>query len=330
MGFVKRKYSKTQVAKAGDRIAKGIATEHDWEILSNWRGIHTYVLNSFQSNIRRLIDRDVHQFAQRLKRKNTIINKLSTGRAKDLSTMHDIAGCRIICNTLHDLTLAQARIHGSRAQHQRLDKDKYDYIAAPKKTGYRGVHDVFAYKVTGSSGEHYNSLKVEIQYRTKVQHAWATALEISDLIDNTRVKFDQGENPKKERFFMLASEYLARVHEGMTSCLPEISDQEILEEMQDIEGDLHIVRKLSHAQKKTLVPKSRNIVLHFADGTLDVKGFRSSNLALQALAALEKAYPDDDIVYVRADDPTEIQSAFRNYFKNSKEFLKLMPKLSSG
>lgn len=163
-----------------------------------------------------------------------------------------------------------------------------------------------------------------------MQHAWATALEISDLIDNTRVKFDQGENPKKERFFMLASEYLARVHEGMTSCLPEISDQEILEEMQDIEGDLHIVRKLSHAQKKTLVPKSRNIVLHFADGTLDVKGFRSSNLALQALAALEKAYPDDDIVYVRADDPTEIQSAFRNYFKNSKEFLKLMPKLSSG
>ena len=329
MGFVKRNCPKTQVAKAGQRIAKGAATENDWEILANWRGVHTYVLNSFQSNIRRLIDRDVHQFAQRLKRKNTIVNKLCTGRAKDLATMHDIAGCRIICNSIHDLQVAQKRIHGSRAQHQRLDKDKYDYISSPKKTGYRGIHDVFAYKVSGSSGEHYNGLKVEIQYRTKVQHAWATALEISDLIDNTRVKFDQGESPRKERFFMLASEFLARQYEGMKGCLPELTDQEILIEMEGIEAELHIMRKLNHAQKKTPVPKSRNIVLHFAGDQLIVKGYRSTNLALQALSYLEREFPQDDIVYVRADDPTELQSAFRNYFTNSKEFLKLMPKLHS-
>lgn len=327
MGFVRKEYSKSRVAKAGERIAKETATDEDWNVLSNWRGVHTYVLNTFQGNIRRNIDERQHQFAQRLKRKNTIVNKLITGRASDLSTMHDLAGCRIICNSLHDLYVARSRIHGSRAKHVYKSDGKYDYLGSPKSTGYRGIHDVFEYKVEGSSGEEYNGLKVEIQYRTKVQHAWATALEISDVLDQTRVKFEAGVNPEKERFFVLASEFLARKHEDAYGFLPNLSFDEIVDEINDIESRLHILHKLKHAAKKTPVPNSRNIVLHFNGDKLIATGFNSIQKALHETAVLEMLYPEHDVVYVRADDPTEIKSAFRNYFTNSAEFLRLMPSI---
>lgn len=327
MGFVRKEYSKNRVSKAGERIAGDTATNEDWDVLANWRGVHTYVLNTFQGNIRRHIEEKRHQFAQRLKRKNTIVNKLRTGRAKDLASMHDLAGCRIICSTLHDLYIARSRIHGSRAKHIYKSEGKYDYLANPKHTGYRGIHDVFEYKVENSSGEEYNGLKVEIQYRTKVQHAWATALEISDVLDQTRVKFELGANPEKERFFVLASEFLARKHEDRHGCLPELSIDEIVAEIIDIESRLHILHKLNHAAKRTQVPQSRNIILHFTGDKLIATGYNSIQKAMNETATLELMYPEHDIVYVRAEDPTEIRSAFRNYFTNSAEFLRLMPSI---
>lgn len=325
MGFVRREFSKSQVEKAGDRIAKGTEREADWDVLANWRGAHTYVLNTFRGNIRRLVDKSTHEFAQRLKRKNTIVNKLKTKRGGDLASMHDIAGCRIICKTLLDLEVARDRVHSSTAKHIYLSEGKYDYLEQPKNTGYRGRHDVYSYLVNGTSGAHYNGLKVEIQYRTEIQHAWATALEISDVIENTRVKFDAGINPDKERFFILASEYLARTYENMHGFLPSLPQNEIIDELSEIESRLHILRKLRQAKNKTEVPKSRNIVLHFTSDKLIAKGFRSNRLALDHLAKMESDFPEHDVVYVRADDPVEVQSAFRNYFRNSREFLRLMP-----
>lgn len=327
MGFERIRYSKSRVSKAGDNIANGNASDQDWEVLANWRSVHTYVLNTFQANIRRLIDGKVHVFAQRLKRKNTIINKLATGRAVDLASMHDIAGCRIICDTLHDLNIARNRIHNSKARHIYLSDGKYDYLSNPKGSGYRGRHDVFSHKVSGLSGSQYNGLKVEIQYRTKIQHAWATALEISDIIDNTSVKFSSGINPDKERFFCLASEYLARKYEQMTGCLPGLTDQDILYEMVDIENRIHMLARLRKARSSTKVPNSRNIILHFTESKLIASGFRTSNLAIEKLNQLEQDHPGHDIVYVRANQPRAIQNAFTNYFKNSQEFLRLMPKL---
>ncbi len=326
MGFVRREYSKSRVEKAGDRIAKGTEIDSDWDVLANWRGVHTYILNTFRGNIRRLVDRGTYEFAQRLKRKNTIVNKLRTKRGGSLASMHDIAGCRIICKNLKDLEIARDRVHSTTAKHVYLSEGKYDYLKNPKSSGYRGRHDVFSYQVNSTSGADYNGLKVEIQYRTEIQHAWATALEISDLIDNSRVKFDVGSNPDKERFFVLASEYLAREHEGEHGFLPTLPRHEIVDELFDIESRLHILTKLRQAHKKIDLPKSRNILLHFTGEKLIAKGFRSSGLALGHLAKMEAEWPEHDIVYVRADNPRELQSAFRNYFRNSIEFIRLMPR----
>lgn len=321
-------HSKTRVMNAGKRIAKKIDTTEDWDVFENWRNSHSYILNTFRATLNRNIKKGEKKrilVAQRLKRLNTIVDKLRTGRAKDLATMQDLAGCRIIFKTLKELEAYRNRIHKSQFKHERIDGERYNYIANPKSTGYRGIHDVFRYNVASESGKKFNGLLIEIQYRTEVQHAWATAVEISDLINKTRVKFDSGADPKRERLFVLASEYLARTHEDSKGALAEITDEELIEELRQLEGETHIIHSLRTAHKQRVtVPKRKNIVLHFSSDKLRASGFRSTTQAMLNRAELEKQFPQDDVVYVRGSSSNHISSAFRNYFRDAKNFIKLI------
>ena len=55
--------------------------------------------------------------------------------------------------------------------------EKYDYIAHPKSDGYRGVHYVYKYRSGSTPKAEFNSLRIEVQLRSRLQHAWATAVE---------------------------------------------------------------------------------------------------------------------------------------------------------
>ncbi|VVE84995.1 GTP pyrophosphokinase YwaC [Pandoraea sputorum] len=323
--FSPPQYSPKRVKAAGKAVACGQANQDDWSVFGNWRNSHAYVLNTFQNNLRRYIgDRDI-TFAQRLKRKSTIVNKLQTGRALDLSTMHDLAGCRLIFDSIRELTEFRFRVHGSRSQHKYASENRYDYLNAPKPTGYRGMHDVFRYSVDSKEGKLYNGLRVEIQYRTKVQHAWATAVEISDLIDRARVKFDQGVDTKRERLFVLVSEFLARRYEDSKSAAPDLTDVELEIQLAELEDELRVLHRLAVLDiEKTEIPRSTNIVLHFGNDHLKAEGYRSTGVALAQRDILEVLHPEDDVVYVKASKPGEIATAFRNYFKDTREFVGLL------
>ena len=60
------------------------------------------------------------------------------------------------------------------------------------------------------------------------------------------------------------------------------------------------------------------------EGELTVKSYRDATDALRELFELEKRMPDNDIVLVRADSSEEVRTAFRNYFNDAREFVKLM------
>ncbi len=94
------------------------------------------------------------EFAQRLKRRNTVIDKLlrkdKDGNAliSDVSAMHDFAGCRMIFDDLAQMEEFRRYMHSSAVMKNvehilRHDPDKYDYIKHPNFTGYRGIHDVY-------------------------------------------------------------------------------------------------------------------------------------------------------------------------------------------
>ncbi|WP_454004996.1 RelA/SpoT domain-containing protein [Alcaligenes sp. Marseille-Q7550] len=319
-----QRFTKGEVRRAGQALANG-GTELDREIVNNWRNSHAYILNTFQATLRLYMKRQSPMeivFAQRLKRLNTIVDKLKSGRARDLSSMHDLAGCRLIFSSIEDIAQFREAFHGTKARHIRDDKGRYDYIANPKSTGYRGVHEVYKYVAQTEGGRRYDDLKIEIQYRTKTQHSWATAVEISDLLDGARIKFDQNANPMRERLFVLASEYLARTKESMYGACPELTDEQLCREMSELEGQLGVINTLDMARRSsTEIPQRKHVILHFHNGELSASGYGTASRAMAYRDEIEGSYPDDDVVYVTAQSPSAIADAFKNYFRDAVDFV---------
>lgn len=326
MGWPAPSDTKNSIRRAGERIRKGTAQPNDLDILNRWRAAHGYIINTFQATLRTRTRDTPIPVAQRLKRASTIVDKLKQGRALDLYSMHDIAGVRLVFPNIESLRDFRAKSHQSRAKHEMVNEpSKYDYIAGPKKSGYRGVHDVYRYIAGTESGAKWNGLLIEIQYRTLVQHAWATAVELADVLTANRVKFNQG-TPENERFFQLCSELLARKHESSTSSLPDLSHSDLVGEWRQIEAKAHIFQQLKSIAQQESAANLEGFVLLIvqSNGDLVVEPQKSYRTAIANLLEFEAAHPDWDIVLASGDRDESLRSAFRNYFRNATEFISLI------
>ncbi len=240
--------------------------------------------------------------------------------------MDDVAGCRLIFRSIEELYEFRESFHKARFNHKRKNEsDKYDYIKRPKQTGYRGIHDVYSYDVRSKNGDQYRGLLLEIQYRTLVQHAWATAVEVIGFITESQPKFQQGDK-RYENCMALASEILSRAHENRTGPFPDYNNRELLQKFEDVDKEIHIIRTLTGLNSsETVYTDSRNSILIFKDdGSLEVKSFKEAPDALRELFRLERDFPTLDVVLVKADTNEEIRMAFKNYFSDAKDFIKLL------
>jgi putative GTP pyrophosphokinase len=318
--------SKSRVNRAGDRIRSADATDEDLEVIEQWRAAHRAVLNTFQGILRNRTRGSGVTVAQRHKRKRTIFDKLRRFPRMQLSRMDDVAGCRLIFRGIKELYDFRSRFLNARFNHTRRNElDKYDYIKEPKDTGYRGVHDVYEYDVQSDIGKPLAGLYVEIQYRTLVQHAWATAVELIGFVTESQPKFQAGDK-RYEQAMALASEILARAYEKSKGPFPQLTDREVIRQFVELDAQLGLLRTLrglNAADKQ--VTENRNAILMFTpDAELSVKTFRDAPEALAALFELEKAHPDYDIVLVRADTSDEVRVAFRNYFSDARVFIRMI------
>lgn len=318
--------SKSRVNRAGDNVRAGAATDDDATVIETWRAAHRGVLNTFQAILRNRTRGSDITVAQRHKRKRTIFDKLRRLPRMQLSRMDDVAGCRLIFRTIKDLYAFRAQFHKARFDHiRRNDLDKYDYIKHPKDTGYRGIHDVYEYDVRSDVGKPLAGLYVEIQYRTLVQHAWATAVELIGFVTESQPKFKQGDK-RYETAMSFAGEILARAFEKSKGPYPLFDDREVVRRFVDIDHEIELLRTLRglNAADKA-VTENRNAILIFSSaGDLEVQTFRDATDALQALFDLERKYPDRDIVLVRADTSDEVRLAFKNYFSDARDFIRLV------
>ena len=179
--------SKSKVNRAGERVREGTATDSDLSVIDEWRAAHRNVLNTFQAILRTRTRQLPVTVAQRHKRRNTILEKLARFPKMQLSRMDDVAGCRLIFDSIDELYSFRHSVLAARFRHEiRNDIEKYDYIKCPKPTGYRGVHDVYSYDVNSANGKDFKGLLVEIQYRTLVQHTWATAVEVIGYVTESQ------------------------------------------------------------------------------------------------------------------------------------------------
>ena len=252
--------------------------------------------------------------------------------------MHDFAGCRMIFTDIQQLDAFRSYIHSSQTmrnvEHKlRHDPDKYNYIENPKSTGYRGIHDVYKHFPRGSvrsqEKKPWDGLLVELQYRTRAQHAWATAVEISDLLDGERTKFEL-ETSKRGRFFAIASEIIARKHEFLCKSFPSTSTQDLLAELQSLENEMGILRRLEllkqFEDEESLQKHNVLNIYRREDGSLalEVIPFKTAAPAIEKASELEASNSSINAVYVRSDNPKQLRSAYRNYFNDPIDFVKII------
>lgn len=324
--------SKSLVNKAGNNVRDGNHTIDDLNIIDEWRAAHKFVLNTFQASLRNRTRGKGIVVAQRHKRRNTIFNKLKRQPKMELSRMDDIAGCRLIFETIDDLYEFRKEFHKAKFKHKRKNEiDKYNYIKLPKETGYRGIHDIYSYDVNSKNGDLYKGLLVEIQYRTLVQHAWATAVEVIGFITENQPKFQQGDK-RYEKCMALASEILARFYEGNKGPYPDIGDKELVSLFRELDEELHLIRNFTGLNSsESATTSNRNTILIFKnDGELEALSYKDANDALKALFKFEKENPLLDVVLVKADTSEEIRMAFRNYFSDAKDFVRLLTDAIDG
>lgn len=332
-------YCKSAYHLAAKRIRRahreGINLQpEDEEKVENWRASHRHVLNAWQVTLKKRIDKSGKEivFGQRLKRRETIYDKLLREPTMSLPKMHDIAGCRLIFKDYDSMVRFINDLHSSRKiKHVLTNEDDYINDKHPSNSGYRGIHDEYQYQSRKAKdrSDRWDGLYLEIQFRTIFQHAWATAVEVVDMLTGYGIKFNAGPEEQKE-FFRLASEIIARVYENQHSCYPDLTDQELLQKFLVIEKKVKLLERLKklRALKETTRFK-KNVILRFSltDNkvpNLQTEVFDSFSSANARYFELEKEFPLDNIVLVRTNDNfigKSIRNAFRNYFSDANDFV---------
>ncbi|WP_242512651.1 RelA/SpoT domain-containing protein, partial [Enterobacter hormaechei] len=222
-GKIVLEHSKNQVKKAGECIRKGNGDiEKAIEIIQQYRAAHLYPLMI----IKNLVWKHAQKInknaiiARRLKRLPTIIDKLRrktldgvTPNSIAVTRMSDIGGCRVIVENRLQLLLLDSSLDKSRTTHKSKVKD---YIKSPKSTGYRGIHRIYTC-YDKDEAHQWKGFDIEVQLRTKLQHLWATTIEVVDLCEGRTLKTNPFEsNPSWVNFFRLMSEFIAEEEEFIT------------------------------------------------------------------------------------------------------------------
>jgi len=330
------KYSKKQIDRAGQTIANKDSNPEDikqaLEILNNWRSSHAYPLQVIANNLRRNNPNAI--VVQRLKRLDSITGKLERFPEMSLYRMQDLGGCRVIVDSIEQIYESLNQYKNSRIRH--ILKRENDYIQNPKNSGYRSYHMV--YQFHSDDKDTYNkNILIEIQFRTKLQHIWATALETMGIYTKTALKASMGDK-NVLRFFVLVSSVFAKM-ENTPICpaMPNDYDK-LIYEIKEIDNRLNIVSKfsaLSVAIKYTNEKYNRGkgyylLRLDFNKKMLNVNAFSTNQieLATKTYNQIESINnPQIDSVLVSATSFDTLKAAYPNYFTDISEFVKIMHRI---
>ena len=242
------KYSRSSINRVGEILANSDFFDDQFQSavdsLSDWRALHLHPMKTFQTTLRKYVNEIDSKgiVAQRLKRALTIIDKLRNRQTSmSLGRMQDIGGLRAIVNNVSSVRKIEKKFLRSRAKH--ILKRKYDYIAEPKESGYRGIHLVYEYQ--NRKKPECDGLLIEIQLRTRLQHLWATAVETVGFFYQESLKSSQG-NEHRLEFFRLVSALFSLKEKQPTSLAYRHSTQETLvEQLRQFEKEHGVLQQLN-------------------------------------------------------------------------------------
>lgn len=342
MAFAKPEFTKGEINRAGEILSGRRAADQEdtawaWTVLANYRACHAYPINTFQALLRlklKTIDPDAI-VAQRLKRAPSVLLKLKRFQDMDLARMQDIGGLRAVVPSLAKVHRLERAYRTASFKHKLMSSK--DYIAQPKSDGYRGIHLIYRY--SNPRAPEYEGLSLELQLRTRLQHAWATAVETMGTFLGQALKSGQGERTWRE-FFSVASAAIAVIEK----CPPvpgyeQLTPREIFERVASEEHKLHVLDKLSGfaiAADRILKQSGKGayhlVVLDSSARTVSIRPFSLARLdeATTAYAEIEaraSAGEAVEAVLVSAGPVDALRKAYPNYFLDTQAFVAQIQKV---
>jgi len=241
-----------------------------------------------------------------------------------LTTVQDIGGCRAVMTD----------IRGVRKLANRTGNVVKDYITTPKSDGYRSIHLVETYQPSTDRHEAHAGRRIEIQIRTRLQHAWATAVETVDSTLQQNIKGGHGERDWR-RFFVLASGLIALQEDTPVPSDCPSDRTSLIQELRSTAQKLDVVAQLHGLSSTLQYLTNRNPLKgsHAYVMVLDMEKRRTSitrfgrtdpsEVAAQYLK-MEKEYfgdPRFQVVQVRVSKIRELKRAYPNYYLDTQAFL---------
>jgi putative GTP pyrophosphokinase len=344
MAFPKPQNSRGRVNRAGEILrayaqsveAVSIEEEEEaswaYDVLSNWRACHNYPINTFQATLRgrlKTIDKSA-AVAQRLKRFPSIVAKLQRFEGMQLARMQDIGGLRAILGTIKKVRQLEQVYRDRKFQHTLVSSK--DYIAEPKGDGYRSIHLIYRYR--NSKVPDYDGLLLELQLRTRLQHAWGTAVETMGTYLGQALKSGQGED-RWRSFFEVAGSAIAHLEDSQP--IPgydALSRMETFKLVAEREAELKVLEKLrgfSVATEKIVTESGQGsfhlVILNSADKSVSIRPYSLNRLeqANADYAVVEKQVQSGEpveAVLVSAGSVEALKKAYPNYFLDTHEFIR--------
>ena len=277
--WVQRRFSKGQIDRAGDLLAPWWVSDEDistgteqrraevgnaWLIAKNWRASHGLPLLAFRMGLTSRTKRVTPDglIAQRLKRVASMLYKLAREPQMKLSQMQDLGGCRAIVpdvaavDRIFDLYRGPQDLFASEGSSKH-----YDYIREPKPDGYRGVHVVGRYRAKAKGNEPWNGHRIEIQLRTRLQHAFSTAVETVTTFTRHPLKFGGGPEDWR-RFFALTGSAFALLEGTRFVDGTPTNPNDLTRELREVTKALKVRQRLAGwgASRPTVAEKQRRTI----------------------------------------------------------------------
>jgi ppGpp synthetase/RelA/SpoT-type nucleotidyltranferase len=336
-------FTRGEVNKAGKFFRDGLSARSEvlWaaEVLGKWRAMHNYPINTFQATMRKRLQ-SIDRYAlvaQRLKRIPSIIDKLRRFPDMELARMQDIGGLRAVVGTMRQLEALHWNYKEVLLQHELVSER--DYISKPKASGYRSIHLVYRYKNPAVSN--YDGLLIELQFRTRQQHAWATAVETMGTFLDYALKSSEGPDEWLKFFALTGSGFAHLEKQPLVPGFENLTTDETLKMIVQKARQLKVHEKLSGfgaAINAIHSEKSKGtyylLVLDPVAKTLRFQAYSKDrfNIATSDYLKAEEQIIEGSqtqAVLVATASVEALRRAYPNFFLDTHEFLNVLKEIES-